>query len=402
MATSSFVQPVNLKLAKKGRKYWTCIQHWEGHGKKRDYEVKMLIDDSNKDLEPGIELTDYLVEIQKETSRYGTKRLLVPIDEKQYQEERSETIFEKLKAKWEDEDFIPSASDIEYIEEERDSLGGQYTDEIKQLIRMGVIRRNVMYLRQQFADDMYINEKRIDNLHHLGCFDYDSEIKAMREKKEKAKKAKREAEKAKRQRWLKTHFVRTIQVDSEPRPKIGSVDVIFQNDNYRAGRCVSSQFVSDEDNIWTYGDIYYAEYEDISDTDEGQKAIENYKAQKIAQEQERKRVNKFRKSLSELENWIKDHDQLAGNRVDLCLDALDVIFDDQNIYGEGKTIAVDSAKKQIWYVIHHHADGDDWSANNVYFSKDAPDGFGDAIGYMADSNRCQAMIDHINEMRIAP
>ena len=199
MATSSFVQSVNLKLIKKGRKYWTCIQHWEGHGKKRDYEVKMLIDDSNKDLEPGIELTDYLVEIQKETSRYGTKRLLIPIDEKQYQEERSETIFEKIKAKWEDEDFIPSASDIEYIEEQRDSLGGQYSGEIKELIRMGVIRRNVMYLRQQFADDMYINEKRIDNLHHLGCFDYDSEIKAMREKKEKA-------EKAKRQRWLKTHL----------------------------------------------------------------------------------------------------------------------------------------------------------------------------------------------------
>lgn len=401
MATSSFVQPVNVKLVKKGRKYWACIQHWEGHGEKRDYEVKMLIDDSNKDLEPGTELTDYLVEIQKETSRYGTKRLLIPIDEKQYQEEHAKAIFERIKTKWEDEDFIPSASDIEYIEEERDSLGGQYLGEIKALIRKGVIRRNVMYLRQQFADDMYINEKRIDNLHHLGCFDYDDEIEAMREKKEEAKKAKREAEKAKRQDWLKTHFVRTIQADSKSRPKIGSVDVIFQNNNCRAGRCISSQFVSDEDNVWTYGDIYYVEYEDITNTDEGQKAIENYKAQKLIEEQECKRVNKLRKSLDELGNWIKDHDQLAGSRVNLDLDVLDVIFDDQNIYGGGETIAVNEAKKQIWYIIHHHADGDDWSANNVYFSKDAPDGFGDAIGYMADSNECQSMIDRINEMRIA-
>lgn len=402
MATSSFVQPVNLKLVKKGRKYWTCIQHWEGHGKKRDYEVKMLIDDSNKDLEPGVELTDYLVRVEKETSRYGTKHLLVPIDEKQYQAEHAKAIFERIKTKWEDEDFIPSASDIEYIEEQRDSLGGQYSGEIKELIRKGVIRRNVMFLRQQFADDMYINEKRIDNLHHLGCFDYDDEIEAMREKKEEAKKAKREVEKAKRQDWLKTHFVRTIQADSKPRPKIGSIDVIFQNDHYRAGKCISSQFASDEDNIWTYGDIYYAEYEDISDTEEGQKAIENYKAQKLVEEQERKRVRKLRKSLDELGNWIKDHDQLAGSRVNLDLDVLDVIFDDQNIYGGGETIAVDSAKKQIWYVIHHHADGDDWSANNIYFSKDAPDSFGDAIGYMADFNECQAMIDRINEMRIAP
>lgn len=396
MAASSFVQLVNLKLVKKkGRKYWTCIQHWEGRSKKHDYEVKMLIDDSNKDLEPGVELANYLVEVQKETSRYGTKRLLVPIDKTQYQEEHAKAIFEKLKAKWEDEDFIPSASDIEYIEEERDSLGGQYSGEIKELIRKGIIRRNVMFLRQQFADDMYINEKRIDNLHHLGCFDHDSEIEAMREKKEEAKKAKREAEKAKRQDWLKTHFVRTIQAGTEPRPKIGSAIVIFQNDAYRAGRCVSSQFVEDEENIWTYGNIYYAEYEDISDTDEGQKAIENYKAQKLVEEREREKAKKLRKSLDKLGNWIKDHDQLVGSRTNLDLDALDVIFDDQNIYGGGETIAIDSANKQIWYIIHHHADGDNWSANNVYFSKDAPNGFGDAIGYMALAPECQPLIDAI-------
>ena len=77
------------------------------------------------------------------------------------------------------------------------------------------------------------------------------------------------------------------------------------------------------------------------------------------------------------------------------LDDLDVIFDDQNIYGGGETIAVDSDGKQIWYIIHHHADGDDWSANNVYFSKDAPNGFGDAIGFMADSSCCQALIDQV-------
>lgn len=62
-----FVQKVNLKLVKKGRKYWTVIQHWKGRGGiERDYEAKMAIDDLNKDLEQGTELTDYLVEVQME------------------------------------------------------------------------------------------------------------------------------------------------------------------------------------------------------------------------------------------------------------------------------------------------------------------------------------------------
>lgn len=42
--TTKFMQDVNIKLVKKGRKYWSCIQHWKGRGGiERDYEVKMLI-----------------------------------------------------------------------------------------------------------------------------------------------------------------------------------------------------------------------------------------------------------------------------------------------------------------------------------------------------------------------
>lgn len=71
------MQDVNIKLVKKGRKYWSCIQHWKGRGGiERDYEVKMLIDDSNKNLEAGTELANYHVEVQKEESRYGTKMAL--------------------------------------------------------------------------------------------------------------------------------------------------------------------------------------------------------------------------------------------------------------------------------------------------------------------------------------
>lgn len=398
MAKSSFVQKVNLRLVKKGRKYWTCIQHWEGHGEERDYEIKMLIDDSNKDLEPGTELTDYPVSVQKESSRYGTKRLLIPIAEKQYQEERAKNIYERIKDEWEDENFIPSANDVKYIEEQKEGLAGQYADEIDKLVRLGVIRRNVKFIREQFNDDMYINERRIDNLHRLDCFDYDDEIEAMRKQKEEAKKAKREAEKVKRQDWPETHFVQTIPADTGSRPKIDSTAVIFQNGNYRAGRCVSSQFIDDEDNVWTYGDIYYAEYEDISNTEEGLKLIENYKAQKFAQEQERKKAKQRQKALRELENWIKDHNQLTTSRINLDLSAMAVIFDDQNIYGGGETIALDNAKKQVWYIIHHHMDGDDWSANNIYFNKDAADGFGDAIGYMTAAKECQSLIDQISKL----
>lgn len=399
---TSFVQNVNLRLVKKGRKYWSCIQHWEGHGKKRDYTVKMLIDDSNKALEPDTELTDYLVEVQKETSRYGTKRLLVPIDKKQYQEERAKAIFEAIKTKWENENFIPSAGDIKYAEEEKEGLAGRYADEIDELVRQGVIRRNVKFLREQFADDMYVNEKRIDNLHQLNCFDYDDEIEAMRKKKEEAEEEEREAKKAERKRWLETHFTRNISADIESKPKIGSMTVISDKDEngeitYRAGKCTSCRFVSDEDNVWGYGDIYYAEYDDISATEDGQKLIQGYKAQKLAEKQEREKAKKFRKALRELERSIKEHNQLTESRVNLSLDDLTVLFDDQNIYGGGETVAVDPVKKQVWYIIHHHMDGDDWSANNIYFIKASADGFGDAIGYMTSSEECQSLIDEITE-----
>ena len=80
MATSSFVQSVNLNLVKKGRKYWTCIQRWEGHGEKRDYEVKMLIDDSNKTLKPGTELSDYPIIHVVSYRLYGLRRYKTKIE----------------------------------------------------------------------------------------------------------------------------------------------------------------------------------------------------------------------------------------------------------------------------------------------------------------------------------
>lgn len=385
--TTTFVQKVNVKLVKKGRKYWSCIQHWKGHGGiERDYEVKMLIDDSNKDIEAGTELTDYLVEVQKEESRYGTKRLLIPIGSKQY----------------EDESFIPSPSDVRYAEDQREELKKlnvtEYDEEISKLVRLGVARRNIKFIREQFADDMYINEKRIENLHKLGCFDYDDEISEMRRKKEEAQQAEREAKKAKRKQWLENHFTRQIPADRSSEPKIGSMTVVAKKTvdgetTYRAGKCISSRFVSDEDNVSGYGDIYYVEYEDVSDTDAGKELIEKYKAQKEAG----KKAKEWRKSLRKLASWVEENNQLDDKRINLRLTDLTILFDDQNIYGGGETIALDADKKQVWYIIHHHMDGDDWSANNIYFSEEALDGFGDAIGYMASSEECKSLIDRISD-----
>lgn len=414
-----FVQKVNLKLVKKGRKYWTVIQHWKGRGGiERDYEVKMAIDDSNKNLEQGTELTDYLVEVQKEVSRYGTKRLLVPICSEKYNEDRSESIYNAFKNKWGDEDFIPSPSDVSYAEDQRAELKKlnvtKYDEEIVKLMHSAVARRNIKFIREQFADDMFINEKRIDNLHQLGCFDYDDEIAEMRRKKEEAqnaelesREAEREAERAKRKQWLAEHFTRTIPVEDESKPKIGSLTVIVlsQTDGtpvYRAGRCTSSRFVSDEDNVWSYGDIYYAEYDDISSTDEGKEAIAKYKAQKEAEKQARLKTVKRGKALRKLENWIKEHNQLSeGERVNLNLSDLKMIYDDRSIYGGGESIAVDQGKKQIWYLINHHADGDNWSANNIYFNTDSADGDGDAIGFMASSSsdECVQLVDEFVQLQ---
>ena len=402
MATS-FVKKVNLKFVKKGRKYWSCIQHWQGHGTQRDYPVKTLIDDSNKDIEEGTELTDYLVEVQKEESRYGTKRLLVPIGNKQYEEDRSENIYKAIKNKWTDENFIPSAGDVRYVEDQREELKKlnvtKYDDEISKLVQLAVARRNIKFIREQFADDMYINEKRIANLHNLNCFDYDDEIAEMRRKKKEAEQAEREAKKAKRKQWLENHFTRQIPADSGSEPKIGSMTVVAKNGEdgettYRAGKCISCRFVSDEDNVSGYGDIYYAEYEDISETEAGKELIDKYKAQKKADKQKKE----WKKSLRKLASWVEKNNQLKEKRINLKLTDLTILFDDQNIFGGGETIALDVDKKQVWYIVHHHMDGDNWAANNVYFNKESADGFGDAIGYMASSEECQSLIDKVVEL----
>lgn len=147
---------------------------------------------------------------------------------------------------------------------------------------------------------------------------------------------------------------------------------------------------------------YYAECDDISSTDEGKEAIAKYRAQKEAEKQARLNTVKRGKALRKLENWIKEHNQLSeGERVNLNLSDLKMIYDDRSIYGGGESIAVDQGKNQIWYLINHHADGDNWSANNIYFNADSDDGDGDAIGFMASSSsdECVQLVDEFVQLQ---
>ena len=117
--------------------------------------------------------------------------------------------------------------------------------------------------------------------------------------------------------------------------------------NGKAYKILSAQ---DEENEW--GKEVSYEAEDVSDSDEGKKAIAKNAALKDR-----------RKALKNMQKTIQENDDLDGKKVDLDLKGGTVLEDTTTPQGSGHVILLKDG--YVWYLENHMMDGDDWSVNNV-------------------------------------
>lgn len=186
----------------------------------------------------------------------------------------AEEIFNQIKAIWGKEGFVPSDEDVKVTKKLRAELAAtgstEYNDKVNALLKQGVINKNIAVIKETFEKDFEIDEKRVHNLHELGYYNFDLELDGMRHHILRASLAKKEAE------WRKHHFTRETEAVRYRHPVIGSIFCKKTKDSWRVGKLASYEFVGEEDNVTSYGDIYVSTYDDITDTEEGQKALQKW------------------------------------------------------------------------------------------------------------------------------
>lgn len=186
----------------------------------------------------------------------------------------AEEIFNQIKAIWGKEGFVPSDEDVKVTKKLRAELAAtgstEYNDEVNALLKQGVINKNVSVIREKYEKDFEIDEDRVRNLHKLGYYKMDLELDGMRNHIRRVRLAKQETE------WRKHHFTQETEAVRYRHPVIGSIFVKKTKDGYRVGKLSSYEFVSEEDNVTSYGDIYVSTYDDITNTQEGQKALQKW------------------------------------------------------------------------------------------------------------------------------
>lgn len=76
--------------------------------------------------------------------------------------------------------------------------------------------------------------------------------------------------------WRKHHFTRETEAIRHRHPVVGSIFCKKTKDGWRVGKLASYEFVGEEDNVTSCGDIYVSTYDDITDTKEGQTALQKW------------------------------------------------------------------------------------------------------------------------------
>lgn len=186
----------------------------------------------------------------------------------------AEKIYDQIKEIWGKEGFVPSDDDVKVTKKLRAELAAtgstKYNDKVNALLKQGVINKNVSVIREKYEEDFEIDEDRVRNLHELGYYDFDLELDGMRNHMRRVRLAKQENE------WRKHHFTRETEAVRYRHPVVGSIFCKKTKDGWRVGKLASYEFVSAEDNVTSYGDIYVSTYDDITDTAEGQKALQKW------------------------------------------------------------------------------------------------------------------------------
>lgn len=236
------------------------------------------------------------------------------------------------------------------------------------------------WVQSAAENDGYIYKRGVEELHALGCHDYDDKIADYKIQI---------AEEKKRREAMYEHIYVEASHGFRGRPAQGTIFI-------RGGHCyqVVSSYYYDDDcgrSFGLYTDDYYdCKCIDISDTNRGRAELARAEEQAQRDREQAQREHEKKQLIADASKTRKDIIDAIKKHGELYTGALisvtgDVIYDDFNAYGSGDKIVVDDSL--AWYIVNNGMDGDDWSRNNVIT------GGGGGYAWRCDADIVQSMID---------
>lgn len=246
--------------------------------------------------------------------------------------------------------------------------GYVYEQKVNELHRLGckdydqeIQQMRIEIVRKRFNEDGYVYEKGVEALHKSGCRAYDQEIQKMRATVAERRITEREAKRRRQQEADLAAGIRELRIPAywgfNGKPQAGEI-LVEKGIPYR----VISSYYHDADG-YSFGimneEWYSVRAQDISDTSEGK--------QKIACVQANKALTNAKQALTHGYNAISGFictqgERYVGEKIDLPQG--EVIYDSMDAYGCGYTV-ISCDDGVCWLICNNGSDGDDWSLNNI-------------------------------------
>lgn len=331
-------QFISGKVVKKGRKWLHIVQN----GRNENYPEQLLISELTAELKEGDTFENLKVETEFEKQYKGGYKIShTAISDDLLKQREIDKWWGYVKKSYEEEHYIYN-NGVSKLH----AIGcHDYDEEIARMTKDVEVSNAISWIRHNFKTDQYIYQSGVDVLRKYGISDYDDEINEMyREISEK-----KALEESKYICW-------NDRADYYSRIDNGTI--VVRDDV--AIRVVRSKYW-DSENAGYPWPIYEYKGIDVTDTEEGKKAIREYKERKakIKAEQEHKKQKET--IIEQIKKKITENDVL--DRQEVSMPSGDIVFDTIDIYGSGYRIVSDD--EYAWYIIKNSMDGDDWSRNHI-------------------------------------
>lgn len=361
-------QKISGKVIKVGRKWLKVVQE----GRNENYPEDLLINELTSSLKAGDAFKDLLVETVCERQYRGGYKFT-------HTATSENAIRKKEISKW--WGYVKDT----YIKEERVYANGvaklhelschDYDEQIAEMQKEVDINRAIYWIRHNFKNRNRIYQKGIETLKRYGIHDYDNEIEEM--KKEIS--IQNEIEESKYVYW-------DNRADYTDRVPNGTIVV---TDN-AAIKVISSRYCKGEDSFYPWATYSYKGI-NVTDTEEGRKAIEEYKEKEEKAKKNEENRRKKNDLIESIKKMIKENDVLKGEQVDIPHGRR--VIDTFNIYGGGNLIIDDGT--YAWYIINNGTDGSFWEINHIRT------GGAGAYGYKCELSLVSELLNELKGMEIS-
>ncbi len=354
------LQTISGKILKVGRKWIKIVQE----GKNEKYPEDLLINELTSQLKEGDSFTGLQVQTDIEKQYKGYKISHTAVNQEGLKQKEIDRWWGYVLSSYKDGKFYSKGV------EQLHNLGCfTYDKEIKRMEREIKAKNAIYWIRHKFQEQGKLYQKGVDTLKELGVHEYDTEIQTI---KDEIIRAEIEEE---------SKYI-TWEEDTQFHSRQEKGDIVVREG--KAYKIVSSRFISVDEGI-SYCNVYFYKGIDVSDTDEGMEKINIYLENKAIQEREREEATRRKELVELIKSTIRDNDVLKAKETNFPNGKK--ILDTFNIYGGGQMLIVDTS--YAWYIINNGNDGSDWSINHI------STGGAGAYGYKCDIMLVKHLLDEL-------